>query len=108
MRLTLWLLDKWLRFKIRETEAYLRDCARDGLTDSLSIRDWRAQLAGLHAERLQIAVDREALREGDPDRRESPFDASVGIVVGTIGGSLLWAVAIVATLAGVAMFGGGQ
>ena len=33
-----------LRWQIWETEAYLRACTRDGLTDSLSLRDFRAQL----------------------------------------------------------------
>jgi hypothetical protein len=42
----------WLRYTIHETEAYLRACERDGLVNSLSLTDFRAQL---EAQRVQLA-----------------------------------------------------
>ena len=35
----------WLMWHISELTMYLRACERDGLTDSLSLRDFRGQLA---------------------------------------------------------------
>lgn len=40
----------WLRFEIHETEAYLRDCALDGLVDSLHLRHWRERLDAMRVE----------------------------------------------------------
>lgn len=36
-----------VRWEIVETERYLRACERDGLVDSLSLRDFRGQLQAL-------------------------------------------------------------
>ena len=43
----------WLRWTIWETEGYLAACARDGLVDSLSLREFRGQLCAM---RVQLAV----------------------------------------------------
>ena len=43
----------WVRYQIWETEHYLRDCERDGLVESLSLTDFRAQLAAL---RVRLAA----------------------------------------------------
>jgi hypothetical protein len=43
----------WLRYTIWETEGYLRACERDGLVDSLSLTDFRAQL---EAQRVELAA----------------------------------------------------
>lgn len=42
-----WLLRQWLMYHAWELAHYLRDCSRDGLTDSLSLREFRGQLAAL-------------------------------------------------------------
>lgn len=44
------VLRQWKRWQIRSTEQYLRDCARDGLSDSLSLREFRLQLEELRVE----------------------------------------------------------
>lgn len=49
----------FLRWTIFETEAYLRACARDGLTDSLALRDFRLQLASM---RCRLALLKETGR----------------------------------------------
>lgn len=43
-----------LRYQIWETEHYLRDCEREGLTDSLSLRDFRAQLQALRVRLIDL------------------------------------------------------
>ena len=49
----------WLRLEIWETEAYLRDCERDGLVNSLHIAEWRGRLAQM---RVQLALLQPARR----------------------------------------------
>lgn len=48
------LLALWVRYQIHETEQYLRACERDGLIDSLSLRDFRAQLSALRVRRITL------------------------------------------------------
>lgn len=43
-----------LRWQIWETEHYLRDCEREGLTDSLSLRDFRNQLAAMRVRLIDL------------------------------------------------------
>ena len=43
-----------LRWQIWETECYLRDCEREGLTDSLSLRDFRAQLCAMRVRLIDL------------------------------------------------------
>lgn len=43
----------WLRYVIWETEAYLRDCERDGLIHSLHLDEWRGQVADM---RVRLAL----------------------------------------------------
>ena len=43
-----------LRWQIWETEHYLRDCEREGLTDSLSLRDFRNQLAAMRCRLIDL------------------------------------------------------
>ena len=43
-----------LRYQIHETECYLRACERDGLTDSLSLRDFRNQLAAMRVRLIDL------------------------------------------------------
>ncbi len=51
----LWLHIKrlFVRWTLWETEAYLAACARDGLTDSLSLREFRGQCSSM---RVQLAL----------------------------------------------------
>lgn len=48
-----WVRCAWLRMQIGLTEDWLEDCRRDGLDDSLALRDFRAQLDEL---RCRLAV----------------------------------------------------
>jgi hypothetical protein len=43
----------WVRWQISATEQYLDDCERDGITDSLSIRDFHRQLDAM---RVRLAL----------------------------------------------------
>lgn len=43
-----------LRWQIWETECYLRDCEREGLTSSLSLRDFRHQLAVMRCRLIDL------------------------------------------------------
>lgn len=43
-----------LRWQIWETECYLRACTRDGLTDSLSLREFRGQLAEMRVRLIDL------------------------------------------------------
>jgi hypothetical protein len=45
----------WLRYEIAETEAYLADCARDGLIHSLHLDEWRTRLAEMRVELATLA-----------------------------------------------------
>jgi len=45
-----------LRYQIHETEAYLRACERDGLVNSLSLRQFRWDLASM---RCRLALLKE-------------------------------------------------
>lgn len=64
----------WLHWTIYETEGYLAACARDGLTDSLSLREFRAQVCAM---RVQLALlearisTRRALRAPAPHHQEA-------------------------------------
>ena len=49
----------WLQYEIYETESYLADCARDGLIDSLHLREWRGRLAQM---RVELATLREPIQ----------------------------------------------
>lgn len=40
----------WLRWQISATEQYLRDCERDGIVDSLSIREFRLCIEEMRVE----------------------------------------------------------
>ena len=51
----------FLRWCIWETRSYLAACARDGLTDSLSLRAFRAE------------IDRDLVRLADVQRRMQPI-----------------------------------
>lgn len=44
------VLRAWKRWQIYETEQYLEDCRNSGIADSLSLRDFRAQLEELRVE----------------------------------------------------------
>ncbi len=46
-----WLYALFLRWSIWEAESYLRDCARDGLIQSLAISEFRRQIA---ADRVRL------------------------------------------------------
>lgn len=48
-----WVRCAWLRARIWMTEDWLRDCARDGITDSLNLRAFRRDLEAL---RVQLAI----------------------------------------------------
>ena len=50
----------FLRWCIWETRSYLASCARDGLTDSLSLQEFRAE------------IDRDLVRLADVQRRMQP------------------------------------
>lgn len=54
----LWLAIRivWLSYQIHETECYLRACARDGLTNSLSLQQFRWDLSSM---RCRLALLRE-------------------------------------------------
>lgn len=54
----------FLRWVIWETRSYLAACARDGLTDSLSLREFRAQ------------IDRDLVRLADVQARMQPINRS--------------------------------
>lgn len=56
----------WLQYEIYETEAYLADCARDGLIDSLHLREWRGRLAEM---RVELATLQEPLASTDVTER---------------------------------------
>lgn len=56
----------WLQYEICETEAYLADCARDGLIDSLHLREWRGRLAEM---RVELATLQEPLASPDVTER---------------------------------------
>jgi len=56
----------WLQYEIYETEAYLADCARDGLIDSLHLREWRGRLAQM---RIELAMLQEPLASPDVTER---------------------------------------
>lgn len=43
----------WLSYVIWETEAYLADCERDGLIESLHVTQWRAEVADM---RVRLAL----------------------------------------------------
>lgn len=43
----------WLSCVIWETEAYLADCERDGLIESLHVTQWRAEVADM---RVRLAL----------------------------------------------------
>lgn len=43
-----------LRWQIWETEHYLADCARDGLSDSLMLRIWRDDLAQMRCKLILL------------------------------------------------------
>jgi hypothetical protein len=43
-----------LRWQIWETECYLRDCEREGLSSSLSLRDFRRQLAVMRCRLIDL------------------------------------------------------
>jgi hypothetical protein len=43
-----------LRWQIWETEHYLRDCEREGIADSLSLRDFRNQLAAMRVRLIDL------------------------------------------------------
>ncbi len=43
----------WLSYVIWETEAYLADCERDGLINSLHVTKWRAEVADM---RVRLAL----------------------------------------------------
>lgn len=55
-----WLLRQWLMWHAWELASYLRDCERDDLADSLSLREFRGQLAALEVRiaRLQPPIGR--------------------------------------------------
>lgn len=42
-----WVRCMWLRARICWTEDWLRDCARDGITDSLNLREFRRELEAM-------------------------------------------------------------
>lgn len=44
----------WLRYQIWELEAWLADCARDGLHSSLHLRECRGQLAELRIRLIDL------------------------------------------------------
>lgn len=54
-----WLSTKalWLDYEIHETEAYLRDCARDGLRDSLHLTYWRQSIGAMRARQIALRED---------------------------------------------------
>lgn len=45
----------WLQYEISSTQAYLDDCARDGLIHSLHLDEWRARLADMRVELATLA-----------------------------------------------------
>lgn len=45
----------WLRFEISSTQAYLDDCAQDGLIHSLHLDEWRTRLAEMRVELATLA-----------------------------------------------------
>lgn len=55
----------WLRLEIWETEAYLHDCQRDALVNSLHITEWRGRLAEM---RVQLALLQPAPRRTTTER----------------------------------------
>ena len=57
----MWVYAIFLRWCIHEARSYLAACARDGLTDSLSLREFRAQ------------IDRDLVRLADVQRRMQPI-----------------------------------
>lgn len=45
----------WLRYEIASTQAYLDDCAKDGLIRSLHLDEWRGRLAEMRVELATLA-----------------------------------------------------
>lgn len=110
MRATLFLLRVWVSFKLWMHDAYVAECGRDGLLDSLAMREWKRQrddmmdeLVAIRLESAQLRAERMARRQ-DAERDEGAFDAAIGIVVGA-GTGLALATVLVAVAAAVAIFG---
>lgn len=71
-----WLLSWLVRYQIYETEAYLRDCEREGLTSSLSLRDFRLQLSDLRVRLADLQTPARAKGARQP-RDATPAAAQV-------------------------------
>jgi len=50
------LLAAYTRWEIWETESHLRACAEDGLTDSLNLRMWHADLQSLRIRLIDLTT----------------------------------------------------
>lgn len=47
----------WLDYEIHETEAYLRECARDGLVESLHLNSWKLNAGEMRAAQIALRQD---------------------------------------------------
>lgn len=56
IRLWRFLLATYTRWEIWETECHLRACAEDGLTDSLNLRIWNADLQTLRIRLIDLTT----------------------------------------------------
>lgn len=103
----------WLRYTIWETECYLRACDADGLVDSLSLRDFRAQLEAMRVQladlqpRPSVASATTTHRaDGAPCAAEACTEVGADALTITILAPrrrLLYALAFTAVVAGVAV-----
>lgn len=53
----------WLHYEIHETEAYLRDCARDGLVESLHLKYWRRNVEAMVVDQIVLRGDAQRARD---------------------------------------------
>lgn len=98
----------WLHYTIWETEHYLRDCERDGLVESLSLADFRAQLEAMRVELATLQPPRVASMarlDGAPDAAEACTEVGADqISVRLPRPGFLHALALVTVIAGMAVY----
>lgn len=80
----LWLYAQFIRWCIWEAESHIKDCAADGLSDSMSLREFRRQI---EADRVRLDMVHERLRTArDPGSRlpvpREPVDSAAANVEG--------------------------
>lgn len=87
--LPLWLYSLFLRWCIRGDEDYLIACSADGLTDSLSLREFRLRLCEARIKLIDVqAAMQRALGKGPglPARPETNHQVNVESGAAEVGG----------------------